>query len=457
MHGLLPGATTASINLNWWSNTNEATSGSQAMVRLFDASGTNLLKTETGTSQTVSLSSVGSQYLTGKPRRRHRVAITGLTPNTSYKYSVSNNGYDWSNLFDYKTPANNSFIYAAVADPQVSHTNTYNNGLQDANSKYSSRTTAWAWNEAVEKIANKGASFIVSAGDQVDKYDYSEHEYENFFAPAPLRNIPYAPVVGNHDLHTQYLEHFYMPNLPSSTSSYSIYSGGINYYYLYNNILFVALNTGSIPKSLSDAQTYVDGFKNIINAAKAAHSGYDWLIVQHHKSTTSVSAHACDAEIYYYVQAGLEKLMTEQGVDLVITGHDHIYVRSNLMKWDNAKGYSVKSEDKGTVYLTLGASGGIKYYPAFYLNPNDPPDPSVPYPVLADLTKGSENFSKGTSTNNDKWPLSTLLYNPKSFYPPQNNVPSYTIFEVNGKSMAVTTRTIDEDIVDSYTLTPKGR
>jgi len=455
MLGLTPGATIASVNLNWISTSDNCSSSStndgKTLVRLLNLSG-GLVNTFTGTT---------AKGPTG--RCAHKATMTGLTPNTIYKYSVSNNDKDWSYDYNYKTPpSGNVFTFAVVADPQVT------TGLQDNNTnpKASPATTEQGWKDIVNKIAGKEATFILCAGDQVDGGGtYIEDEYKVFFRPEQLRNIPLTPVIGNHDLHTEYFSHFNMPNMPSSIQAYNMYSGKVgNYYYLYNNLLIVALNTG-FPETKDNIAAAIAEFKKTIEAAKAAHSGYDWLIVQHHKSTTSISAHSADADIGFLIEGGLEKLMTDQGVDLVIAGHDHVHVMSHLMKWDDNKKYSVRSTDKGTVYLTLTTASGIKYYPPFFIleegQPNAGPF-TENYPVLVNGERGASNLKKASSITSIKVdtnyiPLSTSFYVPKSngnFFP--NYTPNYTIFEVNGKTIKATTYTSENKVINEVTLTPKG-
>jgi len=460
MLGLTPGATTANLNLNWISTSTNCSSTStddgKTLVRLFNASG-SLVNTFTGTT---------AKGPTGKCA--HKATITSLTPATSYKYSVSNNDKDWSNDYNYKSPpSGNVFTFAAIADPQIT------DGAQDNNTKPKANpsTTAQGWADVVDKITKTDASFIVSAGDQVDSYTYAPSQYTKFFAPEGLRSLPFAPVAGNHDTHAEFMYHFNMPNV-SNSNSYGMYDGtAANYYYLYNNILFVGINTGYAPKDLAAAKKSVAEYDKIIKAAKTAHSGkYDWLIVHHHKSTTSISSHACDKELEFYIDAGYEKLMTDEGVDVVISGHDHIHVRSYLMKWDDTKKYSVRSTDKGTWYLTLTTASGTKYYPPFPFSNQTMYDAIVngefaatagyseEHPVLVDLTRGLQAFRKATSDTKDKWPLSTdfCVAATRTNYLP-NYTPNYSIFKVNGKSISVTTYTSENVKVDEFILTPRGR
>jgi predicted nucleic acid-binding Zn-ribbon protein len=441
MHGLTPGATTESVNLNWWSTTTAATSGTTTKVRLFDSE-ENLIKTIDGTYTNIS---------NPASRRQHKATLTGLFPNTTYKYSVSNNGNDWSNHYTYKTPANvGAWRFAAVSDIQIP-----TSGGTDVTNR---------WKATAAKIADEGASFITSSGDQVDAITgHVEAEYTNFFSPPQLRSIPLAPVIGNHDNHSQYFNYYNMPNLSGSAGTSTAGSG--NYYYLYNNILFVALNTGGPgPTSVNAAAPHITAFRTAIQNAKAAYPNqYDWIIVQHHKSTASVASHTGDNDIMYYVNAGFETLMCTEGVDLVLAGHDHIYVRSHLMTCDEdflatknsarvGKGFSVRSNDvnegaTGTMYLTLPSGSAMKVYSAWSAGSN------ANYPLLADYSIGAATITSQGSSNANKRPLS---------YSWHSNTPTatseYLIFDVNGANMTVKNiRTGTGQVIDEFNLTPKGR
>lgn len=519
MLGLVPGATITELGITWWSLKSNQTAGSQALVRVYSEDSALV-----GTFEGRAVDAPPSNS-----KRSHQVTLTGLTANTKYKYSVSNNGTNWSDLYDYQTPpAAAAFKFAAVADVQIA-----DNDGQDPSNRVSSATklfpytTSNGWARTIDRIAAKGASFIVSAGDQVDPVAYTQHTYEKFFSPSLSRSIPLAPSLGNHDTHCEFFMHYNMPNLdqknppriacPAGNSGTGFGSASItantpglgNYFYLYNNVLFVVLNTASYPNSKAAATPYVDAFDANIKAAKAAHPAHDWLIVQHHKSTQSLADHPSDTDIDYYIQAGFEKIMNDNGVDLVIAGHDHVYVRSKPLKWvaeqtyacgtdgeeevkdeegevigtnpiwinptnpdlTECTGVSVPSADgSGTVYLTLNTGSGLKYYDVF--TPAAAPTVrSEAIPVLFDLTSGRTQLRENSPTIADnvnaapntslisaltaeqqaKSPIGTAFYS-------QEYKLSYTIFEVNGASMTVTTRTsADDAVVETFTITPKGR
>jgi len=230
----------------------------------------------------------------------------------------------------------------AISDPQI---------RLDSVKSHSS------WAEIANKIkATPNVSHITCSGDLVDEMFASgtpnEREWEILFNPGIFSNIPMAPVKGNHDNGNQFGYHFNLPNKVNKCSSSNSYYCDYNYYYLYNNILFVGLNSGTLYEGSSDAnfKAVVDHFSEVISAAKTAHAGkYDWIIVLHHESTKSVSAHAEDVEIVKYKAQGFETVMSSQGVDVVIAGHDHVYARTKPIN--------------GVVYLTLKAASNYKFYP----------------------------------------------------------------------------------------------
>jgi 3',5'-cyclic AMP phosphodiesterase CpdA len=340
--GLQPGGTIGELRFNWFSGNKD--DSSQTFVRVFE--GETLVASAEGTSGVTAAENF----------RYHKAEVAGLKPNTVYTYWVSNNGTDWSYEYTYKTPTpSGPFRFAAISDVQY-------DGTVDKISY---------WEAIAKRIGDAGASLIVNAGDHVEYCNAStagggENSYNAFFSPEELRRIPIASVMGNHDMCKNFDEHFNLPNIVDVKEKYSSQGGGnynfSNYYFLYNKVLFVGLNTSPTPTSVSDAAEYVTDYRATIKKAKSENLGkYDFIVVTHHKSTASISAggHVLDDDVGYYVSAGFQRLMTEESVNLVIAGHDHIYVRNHLMVDDDP----VDDDTKGaTLYLTLKPGGQTRNY-----------------------------------------------------------------------------------------------
>ncbi|WP_461255765.1 purple acid phosphatase family protein [Treponema sp. R80B11-R83G3] len=473
--GLQPGNDTTEIKLNWYSSGAEA--GKVAQVRFVKGTftnGTELIKEGDAKITEAAATAAGT---TGNTQ--HKATVTGLKPGASYQYAVSSDGTHWSPAYDFKIPAaTGNWKFAVIADPQL-HNTTW-----DANNRYvptlvggETSKTGRGWLDTMVKIVSHDVSFIVSGGDQVDASGGNETEYTLFYAPPGLRNLPFAPVSGNHDNHLNFNYHYNLPNSQIDFADETVATEkGRNYYYLYNNILFVVLNTapyaptpGASHLNAFDATANVARYKTTIQRAKAANVGkYRWLIVQHHKSTASIADHCADRDIESYVKAGFEKVMSEENVDFVLAGHDHVYARSYPLEGKDNGMVSVPDKNSGAdltvgsktytkanyttspgkpIYLTFTTGSGLKYYavagdPQFLYTDTVYVKDNTTYPYLGEVTdqNGTSSTKFGSSdyrTGNYK-PVSNAAY-------VQPYIPSYCIAEVtnDGKTIKFSTYAIE--------------
>jgi hypothetical protein len=466
--GLQPGSDATGVNFNWYSS--NATGNKASFVRIMSENG-NPIKKE------------GNYYdapTTTANKLSHRVSVTHLQQGTHYKYQISNDGINWGPVYNYETVPIGPFKFAAVSDAQL------DGKTQAANTGASAVPNAQNWKNIVGKLNNQGVNFIVHTGDQVDAtsgIDKVNNEYGDFFAPPELRSLPFAPLMGNHDSHCEFIYRYNLPNEDgwptscSGNSGYEMNAGNNdgrfnagNYYYLYNNILFVGLNTAYYPKDKEGARPFVKKYDEVIKAAKNKYGGeYQFIIVNHHKSTQTVSSHAADSDVEAYVQAGLERIMTENGVSLVLSGHDHINVRSKFLVWDETLQKSVPNEptphpdsekhpckvnpadpcgpfggdSTGTVYLTLSTVSGMKYYGAYANGASQGGNNAniSTFPYLVNGTTGKSNLS-------DKNPLLGM----EKYQ--DTKQPEYTIVDVNDGVMTLKTYRNNDDLpIDEFVIT----
>jgi hypothetical protein len=432
---LTPGNNTTELMLNWSLDGGTSTTNRVANVRFIKGTrnaGTRLIEA-TGTVATATNASSTS----------YKVKVTGLEPGSSYQYAVCYDNTNWSPMYDFKVPAaTGAWTFAVISDPQINQTTI------DSTNRYDkTASTGNAWLQTMAKVADpsRNVSFIASCGDQVDSISgtATTNEYTLFFAPPGLRSLPFAPVVGNHDTADHIRYFFYRPNDNNDERDTAVLG---NYYYLYNNILFVVLNSSAYPNSKSAAAPYITRFTNTIDAAKTAHAGkYDWLIVQHHKSTASVADHCADPDIQYYVEAGFEKLMSDKNVDFVLAGHDHVYARSWPLQGladgkvslpnKTAPGPNNTFNNPGNpIYLTFSTSSTIKYYYVSAdktypysdatINGTGYGGSNVNYPYLSASADGTATLVGGTAYKQGNLPVSNATF-------VQARIPSYAIVEVS--------------------------
>ena len=463
---LTPGTDAAAMNFNWYSDRDAETNVSTVQVAKKSA----MTGGEFPAAGAVTVNGTRGDATDGKSW--HKAGVSGLEPDTAYVYRVSNDGVNFSIVYEFKTGADNVFTFAVVGDPQLT------TGNQDSTSSYrpdgAVGTTKQGWQDTLSVIAGKGVDFIAGVGDQVDaSLTTNEAEYANFFGPAELRGLPFSPAVGNHDRHDGFAYHYNLPNElsfetltgpsygnPSAPQAEAEARG--NYYYTYNNALFVVLNTSSYPTSAEAAAAVVARFDATLGEATQTYAGqFDWLFVQHHKSTASVADHIADRDIQYYVEAGFEKLMDKYGVDFVLAGHDHVYARSypmldgapdktgasgepNVTLIMGGDGADAAVNPKGTVYFTTTTGSGLKYYELFNNAGNLYVKDNIYYPFLVNGLVGSAEYMNGNL------PLSNAKYL-------QNKTPGFILVTVDGDEVNFAYYDLSDEYLetpyDTYTVT----
>ena len=503
-----PGATTASINLNWYAPDGTET----AMVRFGD------ITAQASVSELTAPTKLDTGKYTDTGKMVCKATVEGLTPDTAYTYQISyDGGQTWSQEYTYTTAKADEFSFAFTSDPQIKE----NQETDEGGWNPSDGTNQTGWAAMMEKLAGEGVNLVVSAGDQVEDQSWGKSsEYAAFFAPEEMTSIAYAPAVGNHDRHYMFADHFNLPNEMTvegvdengvleqvrttfrgqnngTSQSHGNYiqatadeiansseSNGVtpnadgqydfterremetkgNYYYLYNNVLFVTLNTGAYPggndeenadnanvpsaaKDNSEAETIVENFRTTMNAATSEYAGqYNWLIVTHHKSTQTVAKHAADSDIENYVDAGFEQVMDEFDVDFVLGGHDHVYSRSYVLKGGerNAERLDTFNDPDGTIYLTGNCCSDMQYYTPFA---EVDKENNADFPRLANGETGSQAYLAGNLPyGNQEWN--------------QEYSPSYAVFDVTDDKISVNvynlagdSSTPDSELIDSFSVT----
>jgi hypothetical protein len=355
---LQPGSTARDINFNWYSDTD---AGSISVVKI--AKSSDMRNGNFPADQTITV--FGSSGVAVAGKLCHKAGVTGLEPNTAYVYCVSNDGGAFSKLYTFKTGGTDNFQFIAVGDPQLTR------GNQDANSLNQVTTTREGWANTLGIISKAfpDASFLAGTGDQVDTSN-DELQYTYYFEPAYMSSLPVAPAVGNHEgTAGNFGWHFNVPNETPGD-----YFG--NYWYTYNNALFVVLNTAPYPYSNADLALYIPTMDATLKAATEANPDVTWIFVQHHKSTSSPASHQTDADVLVWTPA-FEALMDKYNVNFVLAGHDHVYSRSyNIYEHKVVEDidYSANSvsNPQGTLYFTLTTASGLKYYDFLTNAPGNP-------------------------------------------------------------------------------------
>ncbi|ORX85742.1 Metallo-dependent phosphatase [Anaeromyces robustus] len=302
------------------------------------------------------------------PYYTNKVTVTGINRQSTYYYQRKLND-QWEDPIKFTTHDPDNFKFIFFGDPQIGGSHSHVSlgqrrilGVDDG-----IRNDAFSWNRTISKSFEftKEPSLILSAGDQADDdVDelYQEIEYSALFLPELLKTVPLATAVGNHDSYTiNYRQHFHVPN-PYLTPEYQYTIPGYSYFFKYNNVLVVVLETNYITEN--------DAYEIIPNAVKK-YPDTDWRIALFHQDLYSNGYTHSQQYDVLRLRPFLTKLFSEYNFDLVINGHDHIYSASQFVSYDNINDYykvsfiqrgKPQENPEGTLYITANCSTGSKLY-----------------------------------------------------------------------------------------------
>ena len=352
---LTPGEDETELNFAWYSLDN----GSAATPVVHFGTDRNSLQSYTGTA-----GDVDTSLTDGVAYHYNHVTVTGLEPNTTYYYTVEKNGVQ-TEVETYETQSFDTVKMLYVGDPQIGASKGQPQGgetlaAESGAANTAARNDAFGWNRTLEAALaqDPDVSFIISAGDQVNKTGQAkEEEYAGYLSPDVLDGLPVATTIGNHDsLNADYMYHFNNPN----ATEYGATQAGGDYYYSYGNGLFIVLNTNNYNVAEHE-QAIQDAIASDPNAA--------WRIVTIHQDIYGSGLDHSDTD-GMILRTQLTPIFDEYDIDVVLQGHDHTYSRSKLLYGDGQThgAYEFQLNADGSDYdwdhaYDINASTQIPLYP----------------------------------------------------------------------------------------------
>ena len=334
---LTPGEDETELNFAWYSLDN----GSAATPVVHFGTDRNSLQSYTGTA-----GDVDTSLTDGVAYHYNHVTVTGLEPNTTYYYTVEKNGVQ-TEVETYETQSFDTVKMLYVGDPQIGASKGQPQGgetlaAESGAANTAARNDAFGWNRTLEAALaqDPDVSFIISAGDQVNKTGQAkEEEYAGYLSPDVLAGLPVATTIGNHDsLNADYMYHFNNPN----ATEYGATQAGGDYYYSYGNGLFIVLNTNNYN---------VAEHKKAIEEAVASDPDAAWRIVTIHQDIYGTGLDHSDTD-GMILRTQLTPIFDEFDIDVVLQGHDHTYSRSKLLYGDGQThgSYEFQLNEDGSDY-----------------------------------------------------------------------------------------------------------
>jgi hypothetical protein len=336
---LSPGADPAREMQVSWRTDRAAAASTAELVELVPAPGFGQRAITLGGTSVAAVSENGEA-------RYHKVAFTGLKPDTAYAYRVRGSaGFSEWHQFRTAKQASEPFTLIYMGDTQ--------NRILDVGSL--------VWRRALLQTANP--ALMLHAGDLVASRDDMIHDDEwGEWAAAggwALASVPQVPAAGNHE-HVEKIQ-------PDGTEKYQLGAHfplmfalpgngaagaeATTYFLDYQGVRIIVLDgTSALELGTLESQTaWLD--KTLAEAPKG------WKIVLFHQPVFTC-ARPRDTEV---LKQAWKPIFESRGVDLVLQGHDHCYGR-----WTAEKGSAFAKEARaggaaqGPVYLVSVA--GAKMY-----------------------------------------------------------------------------------------------
>ncbi len=261
----------------------------------------------------------------------NRVSLKGLDEGTYY-YNYTFDG-EWQGIESFSVKsAEGGFSVMLCSDPQL--------GRSGDDTDEAVLNDAYGWYRTLE-AAKKNCPdmrFILCAGDEVNSA-LSKKQYNALLYPDALKSVPVAAAVGNHDYYsTLYKLHY---NNPNTVKDDFTSMGGNGYYFTYGNALFIVINSNN----------YVtDDHRAVITEAVNSAPDAKWRVVMMHTSlyfSGMKEKHQNNIELF-------APIFDEYDIDLVVSGHEHLYSRTAPMTGD------VPTEG-GVTYLAVATASGCSF------------------------------------------------------------------------------------------------
>jgi hypothetical protein len=282
--------------------------------------------------------------------RAHEVHVCGLQPATTYHYKVGGPGA-WSDVFDVTTGpvpgSTESFKFAVLGDSRGGH--DVHATLQQAID---------AHDVAFEMFTGDA----VAAGPlQVNWNSWFEATAGEFALQDLLARRPVFVANGNHE--NLAIGLFAQFAVPQQLSEGEGGQGEEWYSFDYGNARFVVMN--DTPEASAEGQAQHAWLDATLGAVDRDQQ--PWLFVMHHRSLYSCGgSHSSDLEL----RAIRQLIFDAHEVDMVLSGHDHLYERSKPIRGlagsDGLIAADLGPNDtpvnqSGTLYVVAGGAGAPLY------------------------------------------------------------------------------------------------
>ncbi len=275
----------------------------------------------------------------------NRVTVTNLQFDTTYYYKCVTDKTE-STVRSFKTATKGSFSAIYVTDIHLSEESKRGKDTGGGTDivKEQSYKLGQVYDAALSK--NPDISLVLSGGDQAS--NGFREEYIGLTAPKSSFGMSFAPCFGNHD--RKNVDYKYFVNNPNEDFSAKIRSyAASDYWYVYDNALFIVLDSNS---------ANMKNHYNITKKAVEANPDIKWRVMIFHNDLygNRKDGRTREAKLLDLMYG---PIIDQFRIDLVMMGHSHYYSVSDVIfhnqsVQDTAKN-SVLYNPAGSVYFVSGS------------------------------------------------------------------------------------------------------
>lgn len=321
---------------------------------------------------------------------QHEVRISGLSPDTRYYYSVGSPG---------KPLAGGDPNHYFQTNPLPGTTKKFRAWILGDSGNAGERQAA-VRDAMLAFTGTHTPELFLHVGDIAYDNGTPEEFTIKFFNmyPTILRNTTFWPAMGNHEGNTadsglQIGPYYATYVLPKGGEAGGVASGTEAYYsFDYANVHFIVLDSHDSPRDA--AGPMLSWLKVDLSA-----TNQEWIVAYWHHPPYSKGTHDSDWELQLVeMRTNVLPILEAAGVDLVLSGHSHMYERSYLLDGAYgtptvAAGHIVNGGDgkplgngpykkslgnvahEGAVYVVAGHGGvptsGLGGHPVMYFDESD--------------------------------------------------------------------------------------
>jgi hypothetical protein len=289
--------------------------------------------------------------------------LTRLAPDTTYHYSVSNDGIHWGPDTAFRTgkAGVTDFRFCATGDED-----TYTTSSEPV----------------MQSIASFDPDFTLVAGDLSYASDdgtykgtgipqaYTPSAWDAYFGllgPSAAQSIPWMVGMGNHDVEPLTDDGFAgiltrFPHLGATKAAQGSGSKVVQSF-TYGNVAVIGLDDSDVSALDTVNNGYTGGKQTTwlieqLKKYRSHGSGVDFIVVFFHHCPYCSGGPCSDGGNRYAWQPVFDRF----DVDLVINGHNHLYervypMRDNVVQAHVAPGGKIAPAVQGTTYICTGGGG----------------------------------------------------------------------------------------------------